>query len=114
PPRNFENVQWQSPNLNYLKPDPELPAKNLEDFNEIQNADVETCVNLASKRGMETFVLDQTRFDAGLAVVKVIVPGMRQFWPRFGKGRLYDIPVKMGWLKKPLNENELNPDRLLI
>ena len=114
PPRNFENVQWQSPNLDYLKPDPELPAKNLEDFKEIENADVETCVNLAKKRGMETFVLNQTRSDVGLAVVKVIVPGMRQFWPRFGKGRLYDIPVQMGWLKKPLYENELNPDRLLI
>jgi ribosomal protein S12 methylthiotransferase accessory factor len=49
-----------------------------------------------------------------LPLVKVIVPGMRQFWPRFGKGRLYDVPVQIGWLKKALTENQLNPDRLLI
>ena len=114
PPRNFENVQWKSRNLDFLKPDPALRAKSLKDFQNLENANVETCVKLAKDRGMETFVLNQTRSDVGLAVVKVIVPGMRQFWPRFGKGRLYDIPVQMGWLKKSLNENQLNPDRLLI
>jgi hypothetical protein len=24
-------------------------------------------------------------------------------------GRLYDVPVKLGWLAAPLAENELNP-----
>ena len=114
PPRNFEKVQWNSPNLNFLKPNPGLPEKNLEDFVNHKNADEETCVKLARDRGMETFVLNQTRADVGLHVVKVIVPGMRQFWPRFGKGRLYDVPVQMGWQKKSLNENQLNPDRILI
>lgn len=114
PPRNFENVQWKSINLDFLKPDPKLATKNLKDFQHTKNANVETCVKLTKDRGMETFVLNQTRLDVGLAVVKVIVPGMRQFWPRFSKGRLYDIPVEMGWLKKPLSENQLNPDRLLI
>jgi ribosomal protein S12 methylthiotransferase accessory factor len=41
--------------------------------------------------------------------VKVLVPGMRHFWKRFGAGRLYDVPVKAGWLKKPLTEDQLNP-----
>jgi ribosomal protein S12 methylthiotransferase accessory factor len=53
-------------------------------------------------------VLDQTRPDIGLNVVKVIIPGMRTFWTRFGQGRLYDIPVKLGWLDAPLAEEELN------
>jgi oxazoline/thiazoline synthase len=114
PPRNFENVHWKSPNLNFLKPNPELPPKNFEDFEKFENANVETCVALAKQRGMETFVLNQTRLDVGLPVVKVIVPGMRQFWPRFGKGRLYDVPVQLKWLNKPLTEDQLNPDRLLI
>jgi ribosomal protein S12 methylthiotransferase accessory factor len=74
--------------------------------------DIKTCVKLAQEREMETLVLNQTRSDIGLPVVKVIVPGMRQFWARFGKGRLYDIPKKMGWLKFPLAEGELNPNRL--
>jgi ribosomal protein S12 methylthiotransferase accessory factor len=58
---------------------------------------------------METLVLDQTRPDIGLNVVKVMVPGLRHFWKRFGNGRLYDIPVSLGWLPKPLTESQLNP-----
>jgi ribosomal protein S12 methylthiotransferase accessory factor len=72
------------------------------------------CVKLAEALGLETLVLDQTRSDVGLSVVKVIVPGMRQFWARFGEGRLYDVPVKMGWLKKRLTEEQLNPVRFFV
>jgi len=41
-------------------------------------------------------------------VVKVFVPGLRHFWPRFAPGRLYDVPVSMGWLAAPLTEDQLN------
>jgi ribosomal protein S12 methylthiotransferase accessory factor len=41
--------------------------------------------------------------------VRVIVPGLRHFYKRFGPGRLYDVPVKMGWLDRPLREDELTP-----
>ena len=44
-----------------------------------------------------------------MPVVKVIVPGMRHFWSRFAPGRLYDVPVKLGWLPAPLTEEQLNP-----
>ncbi|MGE0680442.1 MAG: YcaO-like family protein, partial [Candidatus Binatia bacterium] len=71
--------------------------------------DVMTCVQIAREKGLETLVLDQTRPDLGLNAVKVLVPGLRHFWPRFGPGRLYDVPVQMGWLKQPLAEDELNP-----
>jgi ribosomal protein S12 methylthiotransferase accessory factor len=71
--------------------------------------DVMTCVKIAEKQGMETLVLDQTRPDIGLNVVKVFVPGMRHFWQRLGAGRLYDVPVKLGWLPEPLQEHQLNP-----
>lgn len=71
--------------------------------------DVLTCVEIAAQHGMETLVLDQTRPDVGLNVVKVIVPGMRHFWSRFAPGRLYEVPVKMGWLTAALTEEQLNP-----
>jgi ribosomal protein S12 methylthiotransferase accessory factor len=58
---------------------------------------------------MELLVLDQTRPDIGLPVVKVIVPGLRHFWPRLAPGRLYDVPVAMGWLSEPLRERDLCP-----
>jgi ribosomal protein S12 methylthiotransferase accessory factor len=54
-------------------------------------------------------VLDQTRGDVGFPVVKVLAPGLRHFWRRLAPGRLYDVPVSMGWLKEPLAESELNP-----
>ena len=61
------------------------------------------------ERGMEMLVLDQTRRDIEFPVVKVIVPGMRHFWCRLAAGRLYDVPVAMGWMERPLREDELNP-----
>lgn len=60
-------------------------------------------------RGHEVLMLDQTRPDVGLPVVKMVVPGLRHFWARFAPGRLYDVPVQMGHLQQPLAEAELNP-----
>jgi ribosomal protein S12 methylthiotransferase accessory factor len=71
--------------------------------------DVQACQALVEQRGMELLVLDQTRPEIGLPVVKVIVPGMRHFWTRFAPGRLYDVPVQLGWLLKPIAEGDLNP-----
>jgi ribosomal protein S12 methylthiotransferase accessory factor len=39
----------------------------------------------------------------------VIVPGMRHFYRRFAPGRLYDVPVKLGWRDRATPESELNP-----
>lgn len=71
--------------------------------------DVERCRALVEARGMELLVLDQTRPDIGMPVVRVIVPGMRHFWARFAPGRLYDVPVTMGRRSHPLEEADLNP-----
>jgi len=70
---------------------------------------VTTCVELAKREGLDFLVLDQTRPDIGVPVVRVIVPGMRHFYRRFAPGRLYDVPVKLGLRDRPLSENELNP-----
>ena len=72
------------------------------------------CFSRVEARGMEVLLLDQTRPDIGLPVVKVIVPGMRHFWARFGPGRLYDVPVQMGWIERPLAESELNPRPMFV
>jgi ribosomal protein S12 methylthiotransferase accessory factor len=37
-----------------------------------------------------------------------MVPGMRHFWRRLGPGRLYDVPVKLGWLAEPTPEDKVN------
>jgi ribosomal protein S12 methylthiotransferase accessory factor len=70
---------------------------------------VMACVRLAKQAGLDFLVLDQTRPDIEVPVVRVIVPGLRHFYPRFGPGRLYDVPVRLGWCNRALKENELNP-----
>ena len=100
-------------NQPYLLPDPAQPLKTARDYpqrwSDDIKTDVMTCVEIARNAGLETLVLDQTRPDIGLNVVKVIVPGMRHFWSRFGPGRLYEVPVKMGWLDLPTPEEQMNP-----
>jgi oxazoline/thiazoline synthase len=70
---------------------------------------VEACVGLIKQKGLDFLVLDQTRADIGVPVVKVLVPGLRHFYRRFGPGRLYDVPVKLGWRDSPIAEDDLNP-----
>jgi ribosomal protein S12 methylthiotransferase accessory factor len=71
--------------------------------------DVRLCQRRVEAQGMQMLVLDQTRPEIGLPVAKVIVPGLRHFWARFAPGRLYDVPVRLGWLDRPLAEEALNP-----
>lgn len=100
-------------NQPYLAPDRAMPVKQYADYppqwsDDIQQ-DVLMCAERAKQAGLEMLVLNQTRPDVGLPVVKVIVPGLRHFWSRFGAGRLYDVPVKLGWLPTALTEDQMNP-----
>jgi ribosomal protein S12 methylthiotransferase accessory factor YcaO len=63
-------------------------------------------VDIAGRAGLDFLVLDQTRPDIETPVVRVIVPGLRHFYIRFAPGRLYDVPVKLGYLDQPLTESE--------
>jgi oxazoline/thiazoline synthase len=97
----------------YMAADPNSPLKSFSDY-PIQHSgefleDINHCRSIIEAQGMEMLVLDQTRADVGMPVVKVVVPGLRHFWARYAPGRLYEVPVKMGWLEKPLREDELNP-----
>ena len=72
------------------------------------------CVKVARRLGMDFLVLDQTRPDVDVPVVRVIVPGLRHIHRRFAPGRLYDVPVKLGLRKRPVREADLNPLQLRI
>jgi bacteriocin biosynthesis cyclodehydratase domain-containing protein len=102
----------------WLVPDPGQPPRGPSSYNWPQFDDlaaaVTQCVDVASKAGLEFIVLDQTQPDLDLNVVKVIIPGMRHFWRRLAPGRLYTVPVRLGWLDKPLSEDELNPRSLFF
>jgi ribosomal protein S12 methylthiotransferase accessory factor len=70
---------------------------------------VDACVDIAKRADLDFLVLNQTRPDIEVPVVRVIVPGLRHFYLRFAPGRLYDVPVKLGLLDRPLPESELTP-----
>ena len=100
-------------NQPYLLPDPAQPATSPRDYAcapaDDLRAEVELIQARLEQRGMELLVLDQTRPDVGLPVVKVVVPGLRHFWARFAPGRLYDVPVSLGRQQKPTPYQALNP-----
>ena len=97
----------------WLAPDPGARRRGGSDYPFPDSSDlrddVERCRAIVEAKGMEFLVLDQTRPDIGMPVARVIVPGLRHFWERFAPGRLFDVPVAMGWRDRPLAETELNP-----
>ncbi|MFI1929126.1 TOMM precursor leader peptide-binding protein [Streptomyces sp. NPDC020330] len=102
----------------YLAPDPAERARTAAAWDVVAHDDlreeVRAVERLLAARGLETLVLDQTRPDIGLPVVKVVVPGMRHFWARFAPGRLFDVPVELGRVARKPTVEELNPVPLFV
>jgi ribosomal protein S12 methylthiotransferase accessory factor len=97
----------------HVAPHPELAPRRPSDFAQIATDDIAQdvlrCVERIGEAGHDVLVLDQSRPAIDLAVVRVIAPGLRHFWRRLGPGRLYDVPVKLGWIDPTIPEAELNP-----
>jgi bacteriocin biosynthesis cyclodehydratase domain-containing protein len=112
---------WQTARLDsepYVLADEAQPARRLEDYPALVSddiaQDVRACVARLGDAGHEVLVLDQTRPEIELAVVKVMAPGLRHFWRRLGPGRLYEVPPRLGWIPRPLDEAELNPNSIFF
>jgi ribosomal protein S12 methylthiotransferase accessory factor len=105
---------FRAGDLPYLRPHDSEPPRRAGDYpclagDDIRD-DIRTCVEIAGRAGLETLVLEQTRPDVGMPAVKVVVPGLRHFWPRFAPGRLYDAPLALGWVTEAFREEDLNPE----
>jgi ribosomal protein S12 methylthiotransferase accessory factor len=98
-------------NQTYLYPSGE--SIQLSDVGSSRQADlledILYCQRTLEARGLEVLMLDQTRPDIEMPVVKVLAPGLRHFWARFAPGRLYDVPLAMGWIAQVNQEAQLNP-----
>jgi ribosomal protein S12 methylthiotransferase accessory factor len=103
-PLRLDDYPFLIPSKNPLLP----PAPSLGVHDNTRDQ-VNACVEIATDAGYDFLVLDQTRPDVEVPVVRVIVPGLRHFYRRFGPGRLYDIPVKLGLLDRPRLESEMTP-----
>ncbi|SDO78343.1 TOMM precursor leader peptide-binding protein [Actinacidiphila guanduensis] len=102
----------------YLAPDAARSAVSLDSFGHRPSHDIARdlrhAIDVCTTAGLETYALDFTRPDIGLPVMKAIVPGLRHFWARFAPGRLYDVPVALGWLDAPTAEADLNPVAMFL
>ena len=105
-PLRLQDYPFLTPGGNPAIPSDAASKSGLRDNTRDQ---VLACVDIAKRAGLDFLVLNQTRPDVEVSVVRVIVPGLRHFYRRFAPGRLYDIPVQLGWLDRPLSENELTP-----
>jgi bacteriocin biosynthesis cyclodehydratase domain-containing protein len=100
-------------NQPYLRPAAGQRVRTAADFPFVNRADVrddvEALTRVFARAGLDLLVLDQTRPDVGIPVVKVLAPGLRPFWARFAPGRLFDVPVQLGRLDAPTPYERLNP-----
>jgi oxazoline/thiazoline synthase len=104
-PFRLQDYPYLTPNgAALVRPDPGSKFGQLDTREQVR-----ACVEVAKRAGLDFLVLDQTRPDIEVPVVRVIVPGLRHFYRRLAPGRLYDVPVKLGWRDRPLSEDELNP-----
>ncbi len=101
----------------YLMPDDSAPSAPLADGAGAVT-DIVDALDVVRARieaaGHEVLVLDQTRPDVGFPTVRMIAPGLRHFWARYAPGRLYDVPVAMGWAASPTPEDALNPTWMFL
>lgn len=112
---------WQTAtvaNQPYLAADPGVPARTPGHWEYVARTDllddVVAVSDLVAAKGLDLLVLDQTRPDVGMPVVKVMVPGLRHFWARYAPGRLFDVPVTLGRLAAPTPYEQLNPIPLFV
>ncbi len=114
--RWWQTATWAG--TSFVRPDPAVAVRHRDDYGYSPTTDLHDDVTSVQRSlesaGLDVLVLNQTRPDVGLPVVKAIVPGMRGFWSRLGAGRLFDAPVTMGRLARPTEYAALNPIPLFL
>ena len=86
------------------------PAQSFSNLNEV----LQYLTMQFQKQSLDLYLLDLTQQDIAMPVVKMIAPSLRHYWRRTGPGRLYEVPVKMGWLSEPKTEDQLNQHSIVI
>lgn len=99
------NQPYLAPADGPLRTPADYPTRYSDDLRD----DFLYCVERARAVGLETLLLDYSPPDIEIKTCRVVVPGLRHMWRRLGAGRLYDVPVRLGWLDQPKHEDDLNP-----
>lgn len=85
----------------FLRPNNRNSASSRPNWNSVSE--------LLCAKGFQPLCLDLTRSALGVPVVRAIVPGLRHYAKRFAPGRLYTVPVELGWLPQQTSEAAMNP-----
>lgn len=73
------------------------------------DASLAYCCDRLNDAGLDPYWIDLTRADLGVPVVRVVAEDLRHHGRRLAPGRLYDVPVRMGRLREPLRQEQMNP-----
>jgi ribosomal protein S12 methylthiotransferase accessory factor len=71
--------------------------------------DLQCLIGMLSKQGLQPYLVDLTRPALGVPVARAVIPTLRHYGRRLAPGRLYDVPVQMGWLPRATPEAHCNP-----
>ncbi len=72
------------------------------------------CLAIAARHGLDLLFIDMTRSWTGIPAGRVIVPGLLPTRLRAGARRLYDVPVKLGWISSARHRDELNAKAMVF
>jgi thiazole/oxazole-forming peptide maturase SagD family component len=64
--------------------------------------------------GLAPLRVDLTHVELSLPCVRMVVPGLRHYHPRFAAGRLFQVPEQLGWCAAGRREQDLNSVALTI
>lgn len=64
-------------------------------------------VERLAKNGVDCYCVDLTDPDYGVPAVRCIAPRLRNIQPCFAPGRLFDVPLALGWSKTPTSETSM-------
>lgn len=70
--------------------------------------DVAVILARLARAELRAWMVDLTRAESTRRVVRVLVPGLRPWWPHFAPGRLFTAPLRAGWLTRARDELQLN------
>lgn len=97
------------------------PSNNMTSttaYTDCENMSINDCVShivsSLHELNMEVIAFEYTRKFSPVSTVKVFVPGLCHIWPQLGNPRLYQTPVKLGWLDEALTERTINQQGLYI
>ena len=64
---------------------------------------------LCCDHSFDLYAFNYTKPNIGISCTKTIVPQLSHFWARYNCDRLYNVPVKLGYLTEPKPEDSFNP-----